>query len=89
VHMNNFDDVAWTRLLDMQREMENRRLLSAGVPPRLPGWLNRLLVWIRVAASRLTSPLAGEVARRAGRGARSQGSDGPPNRNLRRHGEGG
>lgn len=27
------EDVAWQRLLDVQREAENRRLLAAGGPP--------------------------------------------------------
>ncbi len=53
MHLNNFEEVGWTRLLDMQREMESRRFRSAGGPPRLPGWFKRLLAWVSATATML------------------------------------
>ncbi len=47
----NLDDVAWMRILDLQREAENQRLWASGRPPRVPGWLKRILAWL-VAAMR-------------------------------------
>jgi hypothetical protein len=63
--MNNFDDVAWTRLLDMQREMESRRFRSAGGPPQLPGWFKRLLAWVSAAATRLAGRFVARLRRQA------------------------
>jgi len=39
----NHEDVAWQRLLDMQREMENSRWWAAGERPDWYRWITRNL----------------------------------------------
>ncbi len=41
------------RILDLQREAENQRLWASGRPPRVPGWLKRVLPSLVAAARAL------------------------------------
>jgi len=73
VHHYMNEDAAWQRLLDIQREMENRRLLAAAQPSATLETLRRLAAraWL----------LAGLAARRPSRrrpaSIRRDGEHGP------------
>jgi hypothetical protein len=56
------EDVAWQRMKDMQREMENSRLIAAGGPPATLLALRRLADWLGTFAWRAGS----HEARRSG-----------------------
>jgi hypothetical protein len=52
------EDVAWQRLQDIQREMENRRLLAAGQPNSTFETIKQLAarVWLLAALAVRTGP---------------------------------
>jgi hypothetical protein len=41
--MNQHEDMAWLRLQDLQREAENRRLMTRGAPSATLAMVSRLL----------------------------------------------
>jgi hypothetical protein len=61
------EDAAWQRLQDIQREMENRRLMAAGRPHATLGTLRQLAAraWLLAGLAAMRPP-----RRRPGRGQR-------------------
>jgi hypothetical protein len=75
------EEVAWQHIQDLQREMENSRLMSAGNPPAevvALAWLGRRLV--RLGRSAWNLPLGG--SRRPSREAELDGFDGDSQKEI-------